>query len=215
MLMRQVESLVRGRFMGEGTGHDWWHIHRVRNLAIYIARKEGANLKVVETAALLHDIADWKFHDGDHTAGSKEARKILIDFNADQELIDHVCEIIDGVSFKGAAVQTPMRTLEGRCVQDADRLDALGAIGIARAFAYGGAKGRPLYDPDAPPAEQHESFEAYKNRQGPSTLHHFDEKLLRLRDMMLTAAGRQIADERHRFLEEFHRRFLVEWEGKI
>ncbi|MCG8373383.1 MAG: HD domain-containing protein, partial [Balneolales bacterium] len=174
-LLRHTEAYVRKKLEGEGTGHDWWHIHRVRNTAISIAKEENADLFVVELAALLHDIADHKFHDGDDTVGPRVAKNWLESLGIEQEIINHVCEIIKDLSFKGAGVETPMRTLEGKAVQDADRLDAIGAIGIARAFAYGGHKNRELYNPEIPP-NKHNSFEAYKKDTGP-TINHFYEKL--------------------------------------
>lgn len=209
-LLRDTEAYVRRTLHGDGTGHDWWHVHRVRATAMRLAAEEGADPVVVELAALLHDIADHKFHGGDETAGPRAARAWL-QGRVDAETTDHVCEIIASLSFKGAGVPTPMRTVEGAVVQDADRLDALGAIGIARAFAYGGAKGRPLHDPDVSP-EAHDSFEAYKRTGGP-TLNHFHEKLFLLRDRMNTASARRVADARHRFMEAYVARFLAEWDG--
>lgn len=202
---------VRARMEGEGSGHDWWHVHRVRNVALRLAEEEGADPFVTELAALLHDIADHKFHGGDETAGPRAAREWLEGEGADPETVERVCTIIAELSFKGAGVATPMSTLEGAVVQDADRLDAIGAIGIARTFAYGGTRGRAMHDPEVRP-ERHDSFEAYKASQGP-TVNHFYEKLLLLRDRMNTAAARRAADERHRYMEEFLERFFREWEG--
>src|SRR5205823_10874493 len=162
--------------------------------------------------ALLHDVADWKFADGDHDAGSRAARAWLDSLNVPQPVIDHVASIIAGLSFKGAGVETPMSTIEGQCVQDADRLDALGAIGVARAFAYGGHKGRALYDPAVPP-QRHASFEAYKKNSGP-TINHFYEKLLLLKDRMNTATGKRIAARRHEFMERFLEQLFAEWNGE-
>jgi uncharacterized protein len=211
-IIQKTTQHVRRLLSGEGSGHDWFHVERVRNTALRIAREEGADLFVVELAALLHDVADWKFAGGDHEAGPRAARDWLSALDVQPAIIDHVSEIIAGLSFKGAGVETPMRTLEGRCVQDADRLDALGAIGIARAFAYGGHKGRALYDPAIPP-EPHASFEAYKKNAG-STINHFYEKLLLLKDRMSTASGKRLAAARHTYLEEFLGEFFAEWEGK-
>ena len=211
IIARTAEHL-RKLHDGDSSGHDWWHIWRVWQSALTLGREERADLFVVELAALLHDIADWKFHGGDDTAGPRAAREWLAQFRVDAAIVDHVCEVIAGLSYKGAGVDTTMRTLEGRVVQDADRLDAIGAIGIARAFAYGGAKGRAMHDPAVPP-EAHASFEAYKKNSGP-TLNHFYEKLLLLKDRMQTDAGRRVAAERHRFMEEFVRRFLAEWDGR-
>lgn len=163
------------------------------------------------TRLLLHDIADHKFHDGDETIGPKVAGAWLEQLQVDESVIDHVKEIIRDVSFKGAGVQTPMRTIEGKVVQDADRLDAIGAIGIARAFAYGGYKKRELYNPELSPTE-HSNFEAYKSDTGP-TINHFYEKLLLLKDRMNTRTGKRIAEERHQFMELYLDRFYKEWDG--
>jgi uncharacterized protein len=183
----------------------------VRRNALYLARAEGADSRLCELAALLHDIADWKFHGGDETAGPRAAREWLESQSADPAIVDAVCDIIARLSFKGAGVTTDMPTLEGRSVQDADRLDALGAIGIARAFAFGGHFGRALYDPEHPP-EWHATFDDYKTKSGP-TLNHFTEKLLLLKDRMQTATGRRLAEARHQVLERFLADFLAEWHG--
>ena len=163
-------------------------------------------------AALLHDIADWKFYGGDEDAGPKAAREWLEQQGVDEEIIVHVCEIIKHLSFKGAGVKSQMKTKEGMIVQDADKLDAIGAIGIARTFAYGGHANRALYDPDIKP-EYHTSFEAYKNNQG-HTINHFYEKLLLLKDLMNTQAAKKVAEDRHKYMEEFLNRFYAEWDGK-
>jgi uncharacterized protein len=211
-IIQKTTDHVRGLLSGEGSGHDWFHIERVRNVAVRIAAEEKANLFVVELAALLHDVADWKFAGGDHEAGPRATREWLMSLEVPQPTIGHVTAIIAGLSFKGAGVETPMSTIEGRCVQDADRLDAIGAIGIARAFAYGGHKGRGLYDPEVPP-QPHASFEAYKKNAGP-TINHFFEKLLLLKERMNTTTGRRLAAERHVVLEEFLEEFFAEWVGK-
>ena len=210
-VLAKTRDHIRHLLADDSAGHDWHHIDRVCRTALAIGREEGADLHVVELAALLHDIADWKFAGGDEQAGPKAARAWLDEQGAPPEIVDHVCQIIDKLSFKGAGVQTPMPTLEGRCVQDADRLDAIGAIGIGRAFAYGGYKGRLMYDPAVPP-QMHESFEAYKKNTGP-TLNHFYEKLLLLKERMNTAAGKRLAAGRHAFMEEFLSQFLAEWDG--
>jgi uncharacterized protein len=197
---------------GDSSGHDWWHIERVRQTALAIGLEEGADLFVVELAALLHDVADWKFAGGDHEAGPRAAREWLAQLAVAPAAIDHVAQIIAGLSFKGVGVKTPMQTLEGQIVQDADRLDALGAIGIARTFAYGGHKGQPIYDPESPPT-MHGSFEEYK-RGGGSTINHFYEKLLLLAERMNTTTGKRLAAGRHAYLEQFLEQFLAEWEAK-
>lgn len=211
-LLLETAAFVRKTLDGDSSGHDWWHIDRVRRNACRLARDEGADLLVTELAALLHDIADWKFHGGDEQAGSRTARQWLESHAVNPEVTDHICVIIDAVSFKGAGVNTDMPTLEGRCVQDADRLDAIGAIGIARAFAFGGHFGRAMYDPEHPP-ELHASFAAYKAKGGPS-INHFYEKLLLLKDRMQTPTGRQLAEERHRFLETYLAQFFAEWNAE-
>lgn len=209
-VLEKTEVFIHQKLDGEGSGHDWWHVHRVRMLALAIGRDEGADLYIVELGALLHDVADWKFHDDEH-AGENVTREWLTSLSADKPVVDHVCGIVRDISYKGAGVATPMQTLEGRCVQDADRLDAIGAVGIARAFAYGGHKNRPLYDPNNKP-QHHESFEAYKNNQG-TTVNHFYEKLLLLKDRMNTDTARRMAERRHRVMEDYLKEFFDEWEG--
>jgi uncharacterized protein len=210
-LISRTADFIRQRLQDDSSGHDWWHIDRVRRNAVYLARAEGADVELCELAALLHDIADWKFHDGDEQAGPQAARAWLESQQVEAALIDSVCDIIAGVTYKGAGVATAMSTLAGRCVQDADRLDAIGAIGIARAFAFGGHFGRLMYDPEHPP-ELHATFEAYKTKSGP-TINHFYEKLLLLKDRMQTSTGRALAEERHRFLESYLQQFFAEWKG--
>lgn len=211
-LVDRVAQHIQAKFAGEGSGHDWHHINRVRRLAKRIATAEGANQDVAELASLVHDIADWKFHNGDDSVGPREAERLLSEEGAAPDVIEQVVEIVRTISFKGAGVVTAMKTLEGCCVQDADRLDAIGAIGIARCFAYGGHAGRSLYDPDEAPV-MHATAEAYKSSKGHS-LNHFYEKLFLLKDRMNTATGRAMAEERHQYMEEFVRQFLKEWEGE-
>ena len=210
-LVERVAAHIQARFSAESSGHDWHHIHRVRKLARRIAVEEGANQEIVELGALVHDIADWKFHGGDDTAGPRAAESLLLQEGADRTLVAPVVEIVATISFKGAGVRTEMRTLEGQCVQDADRLDALGAIGIARCFAYGGHAGRQMHDPESPPV-MHATAEAYKAAKGTS-LNHFYEKLFLLRERMNTSCGRMLAEERHAYMEAFVARFLDEWSG--
>jgi len=202
---------VEKELANDGSGHDWWHIYRVWSLAKKMAQTENADLTVVELSALLHDIADWKFNNGDESAGSKKVANWLSQNDADQKLIDAVCEIISTLSYKGAGVATPMRTIEGKVVQDADRLDAIGAIGIARTFAYGGNKNRLLYHPDEPPV-MHKDFEEYKKNKG-HTVNHFYEKLLLLKNRMNTQSAKKIAEKRHLFMEDYLNRFFKEWNG--
>jgi uncharacterized protein len=211
-IVKKTADHVAQLLSGEGTGHDWWHVQRVWQMAKRIGREEGADLFVVELAALLHDIADWKFHGGDEQAGSRAVREWLMTQSVDRPVVDHVCQIIDDLSFKGAGVRIVMKTKEGMVVQDADRLDALGAIGIARAFAYGGHKGREIFNPEILPT-LHQSFEEYKKSNG-TTINHFHEKLLLLKDLMNTQMGREMAERRHEYLLNFLKRFRLEWEGK-
>jgi uncharacterized protein len=203
---------VRAKFSGESSGHDWWHVHRVWKTAVRIGTSEKADLFVVELAALLHDIADWKFHNGDIAAGPLAARAWLENLGVEESVIGHVCQIIQDISFKGEGVPTPMRSREGMVVQDADRLDAMGAIGIARAFAYGGYKQREIFDP-AVPLKHHATFEEYRSTTG-TTINHFYEKLLLLKSLMNTSAGKTMAEKRHAFMQHYLERFFLEWEGK-
>ena len=207
-----AERHIQEASKGDSSGHDWWHIYRVWRMAVRLAEAEKADLYVVQLAALLHDIADWKFHGGDLAAGPRAAEAWLKTQQADTATIEHVCQIIAQLSYKGAGVATHMPTLEGRVVQDADRLDAIGAMGIARAFAYGGHDGRLLYDPDDPP-ELHASAQAYRNSRG-ATINHFHEKLLLLKDRMQTSTGRQLAQQRHDYMEGYLTQFHAEWEGE-
>ncbi len=210
-VITKTEAYVKENLQGD-SGHDWWHIQRVRNVALTLAIEEKADLFIVELAALLHDIADHKFHNGDITIGPKIAHEWLYSLEVDEEIIVHVCQIIKDISFKGAEVSTPMHSLEGKVVQDADRLDAMGAIGIARAFSYGGFKNRELYNPNLPPT-LHSSFEAYKKDKG-HTINHFYEKLFLLKDRMNTESGKVMAEKRHQFMAEYVQQFLQEWDGK-
>jgi uncharacterized protein len=209
ILVERVADDIKARFLTESSGHDWYHIARVWKLARQIAEAEDADREVAELGALVHDIADWKFHDGDESVGPREAERLLTRVGAPRHIVDPVVDIVATISFKGAGVQTAMRTLEGQCVQDADRLDALGAIGIARCFAYGGHTGRQIYDPAVAP-EMHATAAAYKTAKGTS-FNHFHEKLLLLKDRMNTPSGRALAEPRHRFMEDFVRQFLSEW----
>lgn len=208
----QTIEYIKQKLTGDGSGHDWWHVWRVWQNARSIAQREKADLFVIELAALLHDIADWKFVGGDDSEGPGAARKWLESLNVNEAVIQHVCDIIRDMSFKGAGVQSHMKTREGMIVQDADRLDAIGAIGIARTFAYGGSRAREMYNPEIKP-ERHETFEQYKKSQGP-TINHFYEKLLLLKNLMNTQTAKEMAEKRHLFMEEFLERFYEEWEGK-
>lgn len=211
-IIDRTATFIKEQLSGESSGHDWWHVYRVWKSAVHIGKQEQADLFVVELAALLHDIADWKFHDGNDEVGPQRAAEWLQTLHVDDETIAHVCDIIRNISFKGAGVATAMHTIEGKVVQDADRLDAIGAIGIARTFAYGGSKGREMYNPDVSPL-LHDSFEAYKQNQS-HTINHFYEKLLLLKERMNTSTARQRAEQRHRVMEDYLDQFYHEWEGE-
>lgn len=211
-IINNTREFVSNSLAGDGSGHDWWHVYRVWKTAVKLAQNEKVNLFVIELAALLHDIADWKFYNGDEEAGPRAARAWLEKQGVDENVIAQVCQIIQSVSFKGAGVKTPVNTLEGMIVQDADRLDAIGAIGIARAFAYGGSRGREMHSPGEEPVF-HQNFEQYKKSKG-ATINHFYEKLLLLKDQMNTSNAKQIAFERHRFMQQYLDRFFKEWEGE-
>lgn len=192
-------------------GHDWWHIYRVWQLAKKIAATEKTNLLVVELGALLHDIADAKFNNGDENIGPKKAREFLKSISVEKELITHVAKIIQHISFKGGNFEQAFNSPELAVVQDADRLDAMGAIGIARTFNYGGFKNRAMYEPNIPP-NLNINKEEYKNSTAP-TINHFYEKLLLLKDRMNTATGKAMAVHRHNYMEQFLEEFYKEWEG--
>jgi uncharacterized protein len=211
-LIFETITFVKQQLAGAEGGHDWFHIERVYKNALLIAQSETCNETVVKLGALLHDIADSKFHDGDETVGPKTARTFLESQNVEDETIAHVINIIENVSFKGGNFEKKFHSKELEIVQDADRLDAIGAIGIARTFNYGGFKNRALYDPEIVPNLQM-SKEEYKSSASP-TLNHFYEKLLLLKDKMNTETGKKIALERHRYMEGFLAQFFAEWHGE-
>jgi uncharacterized protein len=211
-IINKTIVFVKKKLENAEGGHDWFHIERVFKNSLSIAEGEVCDTNVVQLAALLHDIADSKFHNGDETIGPKIAREFLESENVDEATIQHVITIIENISFKGGNTKNTHLSIELDIVQDADRLDAIGAIGIARTFNYGGFKNRPLYNPAIAP-NLHMSKEEYKNSQAP-TLNHFYEKLLLLKDKMNTETGKQIAKERHQFMETFLSQFYAEWEGK-
>ena len=204
---------VKEKLQNAEAGHDWFHIERVYKNALLIASNEDCDLTIVKLGALLHDIADSKFNDGDETIGPKVAREFLITQNASEEIISHVVNIIENISFKGGNFEKKFTSKELEIVQDADRLDALGAIGIARTFNYGGFKNRPLYNPAIAP-QLNMSKEEYKNSESP-TLNHFYEKLLLLKDKMNTETGKKLAQKRHQFMEHFLSQFYAEWDGEV
>lgn len=211
----KTAGFVKQKFSGEGSGHDWWHMYRVWQLSKAIAEKEpGADLLIVELGALLHDIADWKFHDGDEEAGPKAAREWLESLEVTDDVIEQVTYIVRHISYKGGTNKHHMQSLEGKIVQDADRLDGMGAIGIARTFAFGGAAGRNIYDPDHQPKD-YKNFEEFKAliKDG-TTINHFYEKLLKLKGGMHTDTAKQIAKQRHEYMENFLDEFYAEWNGE-
>ncbi len=209
-ILTAARAHVRERLEHDSSGHDWWHIDRVVRLARRLAQEEGADVFLCELAALTHDLVDWKLNP-DEAQALEDLRVWLAAHGVDAATSAAVMDIITHLSFKGGG-QPPMRTLEGQIVQDADRLDAIGAIGIARAFAYGGAKGRPMHDPDARPRGQMTVAE-YRGQQAP-TINHFYEKLLLLKDRMNTATAKRLAAQRHAVLEAFLAEFLAEWNGE-
>jgi len=209
---KTVEFVKETLAQAEG-GHDWWHIYRVWKNAQHIAREEGdVDTLIVELGALLHDIADSKFHGGDEEIGPKTAREYLNSLSVDADVVEHVENIVRHISFKGSLEGQKWMSPELEVVQDADRLDAVGAIGIARTFNYGGHKGRALHDPNIKP-NLVMTKEEYKNSTAP-TLNHFYEKLLLLKDLMNTNTGKVMAEGRHAFMEQYLEQFSAEWEGE-
>ena len=211
-LIENTIEFVKNHLKDAEGGHDWFHIERVLNNSRLIAQGENANLTVVELGALLHDIADSKFHGGDETIGPKVASDFLESQEVSQKIKDHVIKIIENISFKGGNIDQKFNSPELDIVQDADRLDAIGAIGIARTFNYGGFKGRALYDPEIKP-NMNMTKEEYKASNAP-TINHFYEKLLLLKDRMNTKTGRRIAADRHTFMVHYLEQFYAEWNGR-
>ncbi|WP_431108281.1 HD domain-containing protein [Winogradskyella poriferorum] len=212
-LIESTKAFVKASLEDAEGGHDWFHTLRVYNNAKLISKNENVDLLVVELAALLHDIADPKFYDGDETIGPKKASEFLLKQNVDSTVIEHVTQIIENMSFKNSFdLETSFNSREMEVVQDADRLDAIGAIGIARCFNYGGFKNRALYNPDIAPNLNMTKAE-YKATKAP-TINHFYEKLLLLKDQMNTKTGRRIASDRHKFMEDYLKQFYAEWNGE-
>lgn len=211
-IVNKTILFVKSKLENAEGGHDWFHIERVYRNALLIADGEVCDENVVKLGALLHDIADSKFNDGDETVGPKIAREFLERNQVEENTIQHVINIIKNISFKGGNTQKTFSSIELDIVQDADRLDAIGAIGIARAFNYGGFKNRVLYNPNIAP-KLRMSKEEYKNSQAP-TLNHFYEKLLLLKDKMNTKTAKKIAQERHRYMQGFLSQFYAEWDGE-
>ncbi len=203
-----TEDFVKKELKQAEAGHDWLHTERVRNLSRKLSEREGGDLFVIEMSALLHDVSDWKFHDENQKI--LEIKNFLKNIGVEPEYIEKIIHVIESISFKGAGVENKIKSIEGKIVQDADRLDALGAIGIARAFAYGGHKNHIIYDPNIKPVI-HKTAEEYEKKQS-TTINHFYEKLFLLKDKMNTKTGRQMAEERHVFMETFVSQFLKEWQ---
>jgi len=210
--IKKTISFVKKQLHDAEGGHDWFHIERVYNNALLIAKTENVDDFVVQLGALLHDIADSKFHNGDETIGPKVAREFLFNLNIDSTTIEHVVLIIENISFKGGNEKQKFKSPELDVIQDADRLDAIGAIGIARCFNYGGFKNRQLYNPKVKP-NLSMTKEEYKASTAP-TINHFYEKLLLLKDKMNTKTGVQLATKRHQYMEQFLKQFYAEWDGK-
>jgi len=209
-IIQKTEKFINSEFRTEGSGHDWFHVDRVRKMAIRIGKQEGCDLFVTEMAALLHDLDDWKLNRSEVWIGSR-TEEWLAGLELESGVTGTILGVIEEVSFKGAGISTPVSSAEAAVVQDADRLDAIGAIGIARTFAYGGHKSRLIYDPSVTPV-LHDNFRSYQESTAP-TVNHFYEKLLLLKDRMNTDTARSIAAGRHRFMEKYLRQFYSEWEA--
>ena len=210
-MTESVIKFVKGIFAYDCSGHDYHHTMRVYRLAMQIAEQENADMLIVQLAALLHDVDDVKLSPETHEA-KKNAVGFMKNNGVDDKVIASVCKIIDEVSFAGTDSVVPS-TLEGKCVQDADRLDAIGAIGIARTFAYGGSRGRKIYDPDIKPRIGM-SKEEYQKNMNSTSINHFYEKLLLLKDMMNTTSGKKLAEHRQAVMQEFLNEFMAEWKGE-
>lgn len=211
-IIKKTTAFVKEQLANAEGGHDWFHIERVYKNALLIAKTESVDLFIVSLGALLHDIADSKFHDGDETVGPRVAREFLFKMNVDSTVIEHVVNIIENISFKGGNEAQKFKSPELDVIQDADRLDAIGAIGIARCFNYGGFKNRQLHNPDVKPNLNMSKAE-YKASDAP-TINHFYEKLLLLKDRMNTKTGRRIAADKHQYMVGFLDQFYKEWDGK-
>lgn len=210
-IIQKTAEYIKQEFSNDSSGHDWWHIYRVWKNAITICKHEKANDFIVQLAALLHDLDDWKFNTTNDETPLR-AKAWLDSCSVDISIADTVCDIIKHISFKGAGVENKMNSIEGFIVQDADRLDAIGAIGIGRAFAYGGYKNRMIYNPESKP-NMHSTFDEYKNSKS-ATINHFYEKLLLLKDRMNTPTAKKFAEQRHEVMLRFLDQFMYEWEGR-
>ncbi len=212
LIIQQTINFVKETLANAEGGHDWWHIYRVWNTARQIANCEEVDVFIVELGTLLHDIADSKFHDGDEEIGAIRAREFLKSIHVDETTIIHIVHIIDNISFKGGKEKQKFKSIELDIIQDADRLDAMGAIGIARAFNYGGYKNREIYNPGIKP-NMNMTKEEYKKSRAP-TINHFYEKLLLLKDCMNTETGKKMAEKRHAFMQQYLAEFYDEWQGE-
>jgi uncharacterized protein len=208
-VIKEIRNIVKEKFLNQEGSHDWFHIERVYNLAIYLQEKEGGDRTIIELAALLHDISDHKYNGGNWQAGATVAIELMLEVGVSNEMAEKVAHVISQVSFKGAKVQDDVESIEAKIVQDADRLDAIGAIGIARAFSYGGSKNRPLYHPEIEPT-LHSSKEEYAKSVS-HTVNHFYEKLFLLKDLIKTKSGRDLAEKRHQLMQKFISDFYDEW----
>jgi len=212
--IKKIEALVKDYFVEESTGHDWWHSHRVRKMGLHIAKEEQADVFIVEASALLHDVGDYKFHDGDEEIGGKIIEKWLLEIAINREDIDRILNIVVNLSYmKSLKNNDQPFTIEAKVLNDSDRLDAIGAVGIARTFAFGGFFKQEIHNPGIAP-KLSMTHEEYKNKKSTS-INHFYEKLLRLKDSMLTKSGSKIAQSRHEYMENYLNRFLDEWDGIV
>jgi uncharacterized protein len=212
-IIRSAEAYIKTKLFHETNGRDWWHVYRVWQMARHIGSQEQpADMFVVELSALLHDLAHWQLTDGDEHQGPHEVGRFLQSMEVDEQTIHHVLQIIRDTKFKGAHNKPDLETIEAKIVYDADKLDSLGAVGIAKTFSYGGATGRPIYDPTIKPT-MHQTFEAYKHGDTTS-INHFYEKNLLLKGWMQTRTGRAVAMRRHEFLQAYLKEFYSEWEGE-
>ena len=212
-IIEKTLKFVKEELKNAEGGHDWWHIYRVWKLALRIGEEENADLFTVQLGALLHDIADSKFNDGDEEIGPQLARTFLLEMNVGSNTIDHVDSIIRNISFHKTFEEKKFNSIELQVIQDADRLDAIGAIGIARAFNYGGHKNFAIHVPGIEP-KLNMTKEEYKKSNAP-TINHFYEKLFLLKNMMNTNTGKLLAEKRHKFMETYIAQFMKEWEGEL
>jgi len=216
--IKEIEKLVKNYFVEESTGHDWWHSHRVRQTGLYIAKKENADLFIIEVSALLHDVGDYKFHDGDEEIGGKIIEKWLLEIDLDRKQIDRILDIVTNLSYMKSLkskekTENHDLTIEAKILSDADRLDAMGAVGIARTFAFGGFFKQEIHNPEISPNETMTRAE-YKNKKSTS-INHFYDKLLKLKETMLTGTGNEIAQSRHVYMKDYLNRFFDEWNGIV